>query len=44
MSTPPEVAQDQNLYANLDGKEPYMTIPQFYSGRSVFVSISNHVQ
>lgn len=38
MSTPPEVDQDQHLYANFDVKEPYITIPQFYSGRSVFIT------
>lgn len=37
MATPPEVDQDQNLYVNFQN-EPYVTIPQFYVGRSVFIT------
>lgn len=42
MATPPEVDQDQNLYSNYDMTEdlkgPYISIPQFYAGRSVFIT------
>lgn len=43
MATPPEVDQDQqHMYMNFDMAEhinrPYVSIPQFYSGRSVFIT------
>lgn len=42
MATSPEVDQDQNMYMNFDmseeSKGPYISIPQFYSGRSVFIT------
>lgn len=38
MATPPEVDQDQNIYVNFDSKGPYLSIPQFYAGRSVFIT------
>lgn len=43
MATPPEVDQDQQqMFMNFDMAEhinrPYVTIPQFYSGRSVFIT------
>ncbi|XP_055319042.1 putative fatty acyl-CoA reductase CG5065 [Sitodiplosis mosellana] len=38
MATPPEVDQDQNMYVNFDSKGPYISIPQFYAGRSVFIT------
>lgn len=42
MATPPEVDQDQNMYANFDMtddlKGAYISIPQFYAGRSVFIT------
>lgn len=43
MATPPEVDQDQQqMYMNFDMSEhlnrPYVSIPQFYSGRSVFIT------
>lgn len=37
MATPPEVDQDQNMYVNFDSNA-YLSIPQFYSGRSVFIT------
>lgn len=43
MATPPEVDQDQqHMYMNFDMAEhinrPYVSIPQFYVGRSVFIT------
>lgn len=42
MATPPEVDQDQNMYVNFDMsdelKGAYLSIPHFYSGRSVFIT------
>lgn len=39
MATPPEVDQDQNMYGNFDSDNgPYVSIPQFYAGRSVFIT------
>lgn len=38
MATPPEVDQDQNIYANFDSKGTYISIPQFYANRSVFIT------
>lgn len=38
MATPPEVDQDQNMYGNFDSNAPYVSIPQFYAGRSVFIT------
>lgn len=43
MATPPEVDQDQqHMFMNFDMAEhinrPYVSIPQFYSGRSVFIT------
>lgn len=38
MATPPEVDQDQNMYLNFDSKGPYISIPQFYAARSVFIT------
>lgn len=42
MATPPEVDQDQNMYVNYDianhMKRPYVSIPEFYAGKSVFIT------
>lgn len=50
MATPPEVDQDQNMYDNFDEDVnvnvnvnenvdgPYVSIPQFYADRSVFIT------
>lgn len=43
MGTPPEVDQDQQqLFMNFNMAEqkirPYVSIPQFYAGRSVFIT------
>lgn len=42
MATPPEVDQDQNIYVNYDMtnhiKRPYVSIPEFYAGKSVFIT------
>lgn len=38
MTSLPEVNENQNIYTSDRMDDPYISIPQFYAGRSVFIT------